>query len=178
MSDPQTEPKKSGAGFFHIDRRTWKMLCGRNDINQVVSYLVIAAGTGAGNRVSRWSAKAVEIYTGLHSGRAKTAITALISGGYLRRTESSQRTRPIYELLPFEIVHEVAVAIAKEKDPVFSSLIEQRTAPKLDLARYLLQGLIWRSGSVFSWDTNSKDDSSDLIWLPNTLRKTARERHL
>lgn len=94
----------ASAGFFRIDRRIWKILCGRagaEAINAAVSYLTIAAGTGRSNLVSRWSANAVETFTGLHSSRGKAVINALLVEGYLMRRPLSSCTRPVYELQSF-----------------------------------------------------------------------------
>jgi hypothetical protein len=63
-----------------------------------VSYLTIAAGTGRGNRLSSWSAHAVEKYTGLHSGRATSAISGLIEACHIVFAENSTKARPRYEL--------------------------------------------------------------------------------
>jgi len=69
-----------------------------------VSYLTIAAGTGKGNRVSPWSAQAIEKYTGLHNTRAKVAIKELIAQGYVCLEEKSPRTRPRYTLTSIDAV--------------------------------------------------------------------------
>jgi hypothetical protein len=99
--------------FSVLTAALWKILCGRTAaeaINAAVSYLTIAAGTGRSNLVSQWSANAVETYTGLHSSRAKAAISALLAEGYLSRSSSSSRTRPVYELEPFANVLKAARA--------------------------------------------------------------------
>jgi hypothetical protein len=67
-----------------------------------VSYLTIATGTGSGNRLSFWSAQAVEKFTGLHNVRATAAIRELIDEGFVRLGENSSRTRPRHELPPHE----------------------------------------------------------------------------
>jgi hypothetical protein len=90
----------SGTGFFHIDRRTWKDLCDRGNINMAVSYLTIATGTGSGNCLSSWSAQAIERYTGIHNTRAAIAIKELIGANFIQLAERSSRTRPKYELQP------------------------------------------------------------------------------
>jgi hypothetical protein len=91
----------SGTGFFHIDRRTWKGLCDIGNINMAVSYLTIATGTDAGNCLSLWSAQAIERYTGIHNTRAASAIKELIAADYIHLAERSSRTRPKYELQPY-----------------------------------------------------------------------------
>jgi hypothetical protein len=83
-----------GTGFFTIDRRTWKLLCGLEDINLVVAYLTIAAGTGKGNRISKWSAVAIQNYTGLAWKRGKPAIARLIGEGFISVRSHRQRRVP------------------------------------------------------------------------------------
>jgi hypothetical protein len=97
----------SGAGFFHIDRRTWKVLCGLDDIKMIVSYLTMCAGPGRSNKVSRWSAEAIHTYTGLAWPRAKDAISKLIAANFISVTESS-RMRPAYEMQTFDVVLDAA----------------------------------------------------------------------
>ncbi|HEY5055876.1 MAG TPA: hypothetical protein VII58_06930, partial [Acidobacteriaceae bacterium] len=176
MSDSQDTRKRSGAGFFHVDRRTWKLLCGRGDMDQAVSYLVVASGTGPGNLVSGWSAKAVEIYTGRHRTRAKAAITELIAAGFLVRVESSPRTHPRYEIQPFEVAHGAALDAAILSSGGVFDLITRATtgdgwaenADRVAVAPYVLQGLLWPSGDLFALSP-ATERSMELIWFPNSL---------
>jgi hypothetical protein len=96
--------KPTGEGFFHIDRRIWKLLCDRQNRNMAVAYLTIATGTGSGNRISFWSAQAVEKYTGLHNTRATAAIGELIAADFVHRGEKSCQTRPMYESQPYQTI--------------------------------------------------------------------------
>jgi hypothetical protein len=89
-------------GFFAIDRRWWRQICGDYDINMAVSYLTVAAGTGRGNRLSSWSATAIEKYTGLSWQRASVSIKKLIGIGYIRLREDSARCKPRYELTSYD----------------------------------------------------------------------------
>jgi hypothetical protein len=130
MNEPREPSKRRGAGFFHIDRRTWKLLCGRGDIKEAAVYLTLACGTGAGNRVTAWSANSVEKYTGLHSNRARDAIAALVKSGFICRTADHKKFRPIYDLLPFEAAHEVAVAVAEEKFGMLYKYLTDSTSPR------------------------------------------------
>jgi hypothetical protein len=61
-------------GFFHIDRRTWAAICDLQKMNLAVAYLVLATGTGAANNVTKWSAKAVETWTGMRRLQARQAV--------------------------------------------------------------------------------------------------------
>ncbi|MGK9282328.1 hypothetical protein [Sinorhizobium meliloti] len=68
--------------FFAVDRRIWKQICSLG-LNEAVSYLVIAAGSGRDHATSWWSATAIEKHTGMHHRRAKEAIQNLERNGFL-----------------------------------------------------------------------------------------------
>ncbi|MFP5078615.1 hypothetical protein ACLE20_15020 [Rhizobium sp. YIM 134829] len=72
----------SDARFFAVDRQAWQSVC-RLGINEAVSYLIIASGTGRDHRTSAWSATSVEKYSGMHHVRAKEAISQLLGAGFL-----------------------------------------------------------------------------------------------
>jgi hypothetical protein len=173
-----------GGGFFRIDRRIWKILCGRNDADAVhaaVCYLTIAAGTGRSNLVSRWSANAVESYTGLHSSRAKSAINVLLSEGYLSRSPKYLRTRPVYELEPFANVLQGARAqIINEngiRKPVLQLVLRGKavvSSDKILASQMVLGGILWKSGALFVAEPPSEEETNSL-WLPNSLVTGTRE---
>lgn len=190
MSDSQGKQERATRaggvpGFFTIDRRTWRLLCGCGDINQAVSYLAIASGTGQGNRTSKWSALAVETHTGLNRAtRAKEAIDRLIGGGFLRLADNSPRgprTKPIYEIQPFETAHKAALDAVSSAEG--SDLIRRATTgddwgeqddDERNVVPYLLQGLLWRHCGSAPYVLHPDCDpegrpNADLIWLPNSL---------
>jgi len=85
--------------FFQIEIAAW------NDVltlglNAAVVYLVLACGTGRDNRRTRWSANAVERYTGISRSRAHAAIQALEQRGllHIQRAKTSAKSPPIYTL--------------------------------------------------------------------------------
>src|SRR6266542_70287 len=92
--------KKKGGEFFAIDSRIWAKVTARG-LNEAAAYLVLACGTGHGNRSTSWSTKAVMGYAGIGWERAKTAIESLRAGGFLRRAESHTEARPRYELATY-----------------------------------------------------------------------------
>jgi hypothetical protein len=99
-------PRKRGVGrgskFFVLHRSDWERVWAIptvNRLNLATTYLVLAAGTGADNRLSKWSAKSCEQYAGMGKPRAKVAIEELIAGGLIRRTEVSTSRFPQYEFL-------------------------------------------------------------------------------
>jgi hypothetical protein len=85
-------------GFFHIDRRNWASICDLQKMNMAVAYLVLATGTGAANNVTKWSAKAVETWTGMRRLKAREAIEELIKLGYVMRDPESTQNKPRYTL--------------------------------------------------------------------------------
>lgn len=101
----------SNSRFFAIDRQAWHAVCDLG-MNEAVSYLIIAAGTGRDHRTSGWSATAVEKYTGMHHVRAKEAIAQLVkcehltveAHGKLRRYKLLIPEAPEYIWLPLTIV--------------------------------------------------------------------------
>jgi len=88
--------KSNGAGFFAIDRQTWPCICNLG-MNPAVAYLVLGCGSGRDNRISAWSVHAIETYTGVSRGRARTAIEALTRANFIKRL-SMESGRPRYEL--------------------------------------------------------------------------------
>jgi hypothetical protein len=166
------------AGFFHIDRRTWKILCslrGPETINLATTYLTIACGTGRGNVVSKWSAQAAETYTGLHSSRAKTAICALIEASFLCRGDKWSRTRPVYELQFFDKVYEAARNRALNDASSRSVIDRVMKGKKLSpgelrqKARLSLDGVLRSDGSTYDEVDTRQDSNENLIWIPNSL---------
>ena len=96
-----------GGGFFAIAHEIWERLWTEetsNRLNFVITYLVLLAGTGSDHRLTKWSARACEQYTGLGKPRAKHAIEELIEADLVARTDASTRMLPQYELpsLPLE----------------------------------------------------------------------------
>ncbi len=69
-----------------------------NRLNLVTTYLVLLAGTGADHRLTKWSARACEEYTGMAKPRAKQAIEELVAARMIERTEQSTRMFPQYRL--------------------------------------------------------------------------------
>ncbi|KPH08842.1 hypothetical protein CO657_13655 [Rhizobium acidisoli] len=101
--------------FFAIDRNVWARVCDLG-LNEAVSYVVIAAGTGKSHTVSNWSAEAIEKRTGMHHTRAKDAIGRLVEHGLmtvtpkgkLRRYDLNISEEPAFIWLPLSIVEGIA----------------------------------------------------------------------
>lgn len=93
--------KGRGSGFFALGHDAWAKLLNvptTNRLNLIITYLVLLAGTGSDHRLTKWSAKAVEEYTGLGKPRAKRSIEELIEAKLVKHTPSSSRLSPQYEL--------------------------------------------------------------------------------
>ncbi|RVL05657.1 hypothetical protein [Sinorhizobium meliloti] len=102
------------ASYFAVDRRAWCAACDLG-MNEAVSYLVIAAGTGADQRTSGWSATAIEKYTGIHHRRAAAAIARLQDIGLVTVEKLGKLRR--YFLVPVDQVASiVASTAAKTRD--------------------------------------------------------------
>ena len=76
-------------GFFGVDRLTWARVCDSDNINEAVAYLVLAQGTGHGNRSTSWSVESLRNYAGMSWSRSKAAIEQLVGKGFIRHAESS-----------------------------------------------------------------------------------------
>ena len=104
--------KGRGRLFFALDRDLWLKLWALETVNRlnfVIAYLVLLAGTGADHRLSKWSAKAIEVYVGIGKPRGQRAIQELIDHGLVAHTEKSTRMAPQYRLPPLD----------PEADPIF-----------------------------------------------------------
>jgi len=165
----------AGEGFFHIDRRIWKLLCDRQDMNMAAAYLCIATGTGGGNRISFWSAQAVEKYTGLHNSRATATIGELIAADFVHRGEKSSQTRPVYELQTYQTIVEAMLRAACVDETLECVTARVRHGSNLSPVdrrgadRLVKMGVMWREGNRYTLDPPAVESAAELIWLPNTL---------
>jgi hypothetical protein len=79
--------RQLGGRFFLIGRDRWRQvleepreISSAHRLQRMLSYLVLACGTGKDNASTTWSAKAIETYTGVGKPRAALAIQALMRG--------------------------------------------------------------------------------------------------
>lgn len=180
-----------GGNFFHVDRRTWAAICHTQNIAAAASYLVIAQGTWGQSRISRWSAKSVEKYTGLHSTRAKVAIGELLSAGFLKHGEKSTALRPRYEVVPFREFEEIdrpkrigqlpsyldLTYELLQKGPINPGRVVRRNASmRGDLAALVQRGLAEEHDDTF-YSLAPPEGPPQLIWLPNALVTGANGEH-
>ncbi|HEV7255718.1 MAG TPA: hypothetical protein VGN97_21790 [Mesorhizobium sp.] len=188
MADAATKArtrKGANAGFFAVDRRAWAFACDRG-LLPAAAYLVQACGTGGDNRTTRWSANAVETYTGASRGRASAAVKDLVTCGLSRLTEAG--TRPRYHLSPAHQVpgcegHRPALtsleqfaltaleAGAEKLSPERIAALEGESAYMGGLrlvAKGYAQNLKGGRFQLLTFDA-SKAAEPDWIWLPNTI---------
>lgn len=97
--------KASGGHFFNICVSAWRDVWAKPDLtlrdqlNRMVTYLVMARGTGPDHAQTSWSAHAVEKYGGIGKRVAAQAISSLAADGLLEPIEGSPPNRPRYRLL-------------------------------------------------------------------------------
>ncbi|OBZ96739.1 hypothetical protein ADU59_03085 [Pararhizobium polonicum] len=128
------------ASYFAVDRRAWRAACGLG-MNEAVAYLVIAAGTGADQRTSGWSATAIEKYTGIHHRRAAAAISVLQGAG-LATVEKRGKLRR-YLLVPVDQVATIVGVTAgktRSKDACRSALDQLANPEWIWLPNSLVEG--------------------------------------
>jgi hypothetical protein len=98
MSEVLDQESGTKGGFFAVDSRTWTKVC-QLGLNEPVSYLVQARGTGRDNRTTTWSVESIERYTGISRHRATAAVKKTQDAGLTRLLRGG--TKPKYDLVPF-----------------------------------------------------------------------------
>jgi hypothetical protein len=101
-----------GSRFFVLGRKVWERLLTvqtANQLNLVVTFLVLLAGTGSDHRLTKWSLKACDEHTGLGKPRARRAVQELIAGGLVELVDGISRLTPQYRLPD----------IAEDEAPIF-----------------------------------------------------------
>ncbi|HWQ52098.1 MAG TPA: hypothetical protein VN442_00335 [Bryobacteraceae bacterium] len=168
---------KRRGDFFAIDRWTWGQICDRNEMNGAVAYLILAHGTGADNRYTNWSVKAVKTYAGIRWLRGLTAVDSLVRSGFLRRTQSATKEKPCYELVPADelatLQYERNHATLTDYERLLLECVRVGKPPSRS-ARHSLEQLALRGLLVKSpnGDYSLPDKPSierDPIWLPGSL---------
>lgn len=184
-ADEGTEPKKKHDGFFHIDRRVWAAVCDCQSMNLAVAYLVLATGTGAANNMSKWSAKAIESWTGMRRLQGSAAIKDLTARGFIGYAKGHTTALPRYLLRSWDEVDrakrqakgdgfqwtpaDVEVAQAIELGGQPGNAKDRQRAEKL-----YLMGFLDRSKDLVYSIADSRREptpADELIWLPNALVK-------
>lgn len=87
--------------FFIIDRRTWKAICDRNDINAAAAWLLLSQGTGGNNLTTSWSVDSIKRYLGMGYPRAKDAIERLLAWRLVRHNTKHTPLKPRYDVVPY-----------------------------------------------------------------------------
>lgn len=123
----EQSPRSRKGGFFAINQRAWQGVCSLG-MNPAVAYLVLACGTGPDNRTTSWSVHAVEKYTGISRGRARSAIEALEHFVHIDR----HGERPHYQL--------------RSSDEIESATKRRRTAGRTEKG----DGLIWLPNALIT----------------------------
>ncbi len=173
MSDvPKARHPKEGqrqGSFFAIDRRTFAKVCDIG-LNAATAYLILARGTGRDNRTSPWSANAIEKYTSISRSRAKTAITSLVTDGFVSMVGT--RSQPKYKLLDWaELAFDQSALSSLEQeavDHVASGRPLADSKLKQSAIRAQRKGRLKSIGD-YKFKVIAVDRTSNLVWLPNSL---------
>lgn len=107
-----TRGKGRGSNFMVLAQLVWlklQTIPTANRLSLYITYLVLLAGTGSDHRLTKWSAKAIEDYTGLGKPRAKRAIEELIAAKLIKHTGTSTRLSPQYELPAVSLESEAVI---------------------------------------------------------------------
>lgn len=168
--------------FFAVDQRVWAQVA-KLGVNESVSYLALARGTGRDNATTRWSVYAIERYTGISRDAARAAIRHLIFKGFIACEKPG--SRPTYRLLPASEIRDADLwpGLRPEESCVLRAVqagcpIPKRPANGVDetIAQNLHQrgilvplatGPVDPRGS--RWSIVPVDPLSSCIWLPNEL---------
>ena len=95
IAEPDDLEVKRRGRFFAIERGAWDRVIGLG-LNQGCAFMVMAAGTGRGQRRTPWSVWAIERYAAIGRQRAGEAIQALIAADLVRVVKGG--TRPLYDI--------------------------------------------------------------------------------
>lgn len=88
-----------GSKFFVLDRSLWDYACStttNNRLNLLTAMLVLSAGTGSDQRLTKWSTKACERYAGMGKPRAALAIQELLKARLISLSPKSTGRYPQY----------------------------------------------------------------------------------
>jgi hypothetical protein len=164
----------SDKGFFAVDRRTWAVVCTMG-LNEAVSYLVMARGTGPDNATTSWSARAVEKYTGMTRYFAKPAIGNLAERGII--SVEGDHAKPRYRLLPAREIPGSG-AFARPELDYFEQQAYEYAAQGNYIAKKNRHHFFARQAVEKGWleDWNGSfravpapNTDPELVWLPTSL---------
>lgn len=164
--------------FFRVDRRIWSAVCGLGT-NPAVAYLVLAQGTDANNRLTRWSTTSLKTHAGMTWERGRLAIEQLVDSEFIRYAKDHTRARPRYQLPTWQEVLP-ALTVRLEADDGYAWMVCQdikagkqpSTKPARGAAERLVSsGLVQKlaDGGYRDLLQPDSDPSAEYIWLPNTL---------
>jgi hypothetical protein len=169
-------------GFFCIDSRIWARAA-NGGINQAVAYLVLACGTGHGNKETKWSTTAVMKYAGVGWERAKAALVQLIADGLILCTDDHTEAHPCYQLATYRELMDYEHAKNPPAAPDYfeCELIAELQAGKQPKNRsgrtraecLRARGLLSKDAQgIYTLPEPGTEDAVDCsIWLPNAIVK-------
>jgi hypothetical protein len=165
----------TAGNFFRVDRRIWASVCDLG-MNPAVAYLVLAQGTDANNRSTRWSATSLHKYAGVAWERGSAAIKQLIESKFILYGKRHSKARPYYDLTTWQESLSDRAARADAYDRIIYDGIKAGKQPRTKLERVAAEklarlGLV--AGSAYEGYRDvvqpDLDPSAEYVWLPNTL---------
>lgn len=155
---------KARGDFFGVDVATFQAVCALGNADYCAAYLVIAAGTDGGNRVTSWSREAINQRTAMTWRKARDFVEAMVEQGFLRWVRKG--ARPRLELLYLEERQEPSPAVAALMQRIADREDIPDDAPtRKTLGRAIRDGLIEEDGQ----GGHRLAKRHKLAWLPKSL---------
>lgn len=174
-SDIKTTASSRG-GFFMIHPETWAVACDLG-INEAVSYLTLACGTGRDNKTTKWSVQALHMYTGLAWNRGTDAINRLWKAGLIWFMPDYTPKLPHYKITsPEEALECYRAMLATVSEDARQALTILRTTQQCENTDDGAIDELKQAGFLIRTDDDRfvpleppRPTRSEPIWLPNAL---------
>ena len=151
--------------FFGPDCDVFETVASRGSLDHCAAYLVLANGTGADHRTTKWSSKAIKVYIGCRWAKAQSLLDDLIAWGAVRPIKSGKFPR--YDLPPAREMIVVSEAERRAADKALSGEDVKRSE-KAHLRNAERKGFVERHRD--GWRIPQKRRA----WIPRDLIETTR----
>lgn len=161
--------------FFAIDRHAWARVCDLG-VNQAISFLILARGTGGDNRTTSWSVNAIEERTAISRPRAKLAVRSIVDNNLAEIVVAG--TRPRYKLAVGDIprtkqdsLKALDRALIDQVERAGRLWIDGRRKSEIARASQLvgLRFLVHEDGYYSIAAPELDKAEPEWIWLPNAI---------